>query len=111
LVVFVEAEWQELNKPHDVVIELLDQDSEHVQFRNESQLKQARIAMPLTVPSIPGAPNGTPGRAHLLVELGTGSVQMKHAPGRLIWRVTVGANAAETGFWVHVPPSEPQFGL
>lgn len=30
LVVFVEAEWPELNRPQDVMMELLDEDAEHV---------------------------------------------------------------------------------
>lgn len=111
LVVFVEAEWPELNRPQDVVIGLLDEDAEHVSLRNEGQTTPARITTSVTVPSTAGAPNGTPGRAHLLVDLGGGSLQIKRAPARLIWKVAVGTEAAEIGFWVNAPPSQPKIGL
>lgn len=111
LVVFIEAEWQELNRPHPVQIELLDEDSERVELRDEGQLRPATITASITVPSTPGAPNGTPGRGHVLLDLGGGTLLIKRAPGRLIWRVTVGTDTAETGFWVNVPPHQPRIGL
>ncbi len=110
LVVFIEAQWQELNKPHSVVIALQNEDSEPVEFRDAGSLRPATITTSITVPSTPGAPNGTSGRGHVLVDLGGGTLLIRRAPGRFIWRVTVGSDKAEVGFWVNVPPQQPKIG-
>ena len=110
LVVFVEADWHELNKPHNVRIELLTDDAERVEFSSQGNVQPATITSSITVPSTPGAPNGTPGRGHVLVEIGGGALRVKSAPGRLIWHISVGAETAETGFWVNVPPPQPRIG-
>jgi hypothetical protein len=110
LVIVVEADWSDLNKTHPVTATLVDEDSNCVDLRNESKLVPAVIKATVNVPSTPGAPNGTPGRGHLIFSLGAGSIHLAHAPCRLTWKVTVGAIEEALSFWVNVPAPPVEVG-
>jgi hypothetical protein len=110
LAVFVEGTWDELNRPHPLVIELVDDESKPAHFLTPAGPEPVRIQQEITIPSVPTAPNGTPGLVTFLVDLPTGSVRIDAARRRFIWRVTVGRVTEEVGFWVNAPMVAPTIG-
>lgn len=110
LAVFVEAPWDELNRPHSVSIELVDTDGKLAQLNDSSGIRSAQIKVELVVPSVPMAPNGTPGMANLLIDLPAGVLRVPTARQRYVWRVTVGEEKEEIGFWVNAPMTPPIVG-
>lgn len=110
LCTFIEADWDELNRSHSVVMELVNEDEERIMMAQAGGLVDARIELPITIPSVPGAPNGTPGRAQVFVDLCQGSIRIRTAPARYIWRVAIGQFSAEVGFWVNAPAAAPRIG-
>jgi hypothetical protein len=112
LAVFLEAPWDALNKPHAAVIELLDDEMHHAELSDPESggWKQAKIEVPITVPPVPGAPNGMPGYAHLVIDLPPGAIRIPSARRRYLWRITIGESQGEVGFWVDLPPPQPKVG-
>lgn len=110
LAVFVEGTWAELNRPHRMVIELVDDEAQPARTETPTGLRPLRIEQEITIPSVPTAPNGTPGLATALVDLPHGSIRIDAARRRFIWRVTVGDVTEEVGFWVNAPMVAPRIG-
>lgn len=110
--VFLEGSWDQLNRPLQVVIELLDDEGVHANFAvAPGQIQQVRIEHEMTIPSIPTAPNGTPGTATFMMELGAGVLRIPVPRRRYIWRCTVADTVGEAGFWVQAPqPTAPVIG-
>lgn len=106
LAIFVEAPWDQLNRPWPMILELVDDEAGRAQLVTGAEgapLVDARIEQEITVAPVPGAPNGTPGTATYLAEFPAGALRVPAARRRYIWRVTVGADLAEVGFWVGAP--------
>jgi hypothetical protein len=110
LAVFVEGTWAELNRPHQMVIELVNDESEPAHFLTPAGPRPMRIEQEITIPSVPTAPNGTPGMTTALVDLAQGTIRIDSARRRFIWRVTVGGVTEEVGFWVNAPTVAPRIG-
>lgn len=110
LAVFVEGTWGELNRPHHLVIELVDDESQPAQVATPTGPEPLRIQQEIIIPSVPTAPNGTPGLTTVLVDLPQGSVQIRAARRRFIWRVTIGRKTEDVGFWVNAPMAAPRIG-
>jgi hypothetical protein len=92
-----------------MVTELIDADDQLAEFPHLGQ--PARIDQEITVPPVPGAPNGTPGSICFLIDLPSGTLRISTPRRWYRWRVTIGADAGEAGFWVSAPaPPMPVFG-
>ena len=110
LAVFVEGTWAELNRPHRMVIELVDDERQPARFETPTGPQPVRIEQEITIPSVPTAPNGTPGLTTALVDLAQGTIRIDAARRRFIWRVTVSGVTEEVGFWVNPPTVAPRIG-
>lgn len=113
LAVFVEAEWQELNKPLTMAITLVDDEGSPARMQNpdvENDLMPVQINQQFIVPPTPGAPNGCPGYASTVVDIPVGGLRIAAPRRRYIWRIELGGAQAEVGFWVNAAPQVPQFG-
>jgi len=106
--VFLEGTWDQLNRPLQVVIELLDDEGVHAKCNMAGKVQPVRIEHEMTIPSIPTAPNGTPGTATFMAELGAGVLRIPVPRRRYIWRCKVADTVGEAGFWVQAPqPTAP----
>lgn len=111
LVVFVEAPWDKLNRPLRMVIELVDDEGVPAELAVQPEgRKPARIEQELNIASVPGAPNGTPGLAHVTVDLPAGTLRIREARHRYTWTIAIGDGQGDTGFWVNAPQTEPKIG-
>jgi hypothetical protein len=112
--VFLEASWDELNKPYTLKLELVDDEGKLVQFaRPDGVVQEVRIAYSVIMQPVPGAPNGTPGNASVLVDLVAGSLRISAPRHRYIWRAGVDEDDQakdEIGFWVNGPLQQPVIG-
>lgn len=105
IAIFVHAEWNDLNRPHQVLIELLDDEAQPAQILGPEGLEPVRIDGQMQIPSVPTAPNGTPGLGTAFFEWPPGMLRIEEARRRYLWRVTVGESSGEAGFWVQpLPP-------
>lgn len=104
LAIFVHGEWHELNRPHVMVAELVDDENEHAQMAGPEGLQPVRLESEMQIPPVPGAPNGTPGLMTAFAEWPAGALRIGAPRRRYIWRVTVGDTSGEAGFWVQSPP-------
>jgi len=107
LAVFVEATWDQLNRPHPMVIELTDDDESQIAqiMGPEVSPQPARIEQELIVSPVPGAPNGVPGHAAALFDLPAGTLRIPATRRRYSWRVSVAGEIGGVGFWVQPPPA------
>lgn len=114
LTVFLEAPWDQLNKPYVLKLELVDDEGKAVQFgAQDGAGQEVRITYPVIVQPVPGAPNGTPGLASVLVDLAGGSLRIPAPRHRYIWRAVIEGeeqHADEIGFWVNAPIQQPVIG-
>jgi hypothetical protein len=112
LTVFVEAPWDQLNRLHTLVIELVDDEGRAAYFMPGPHAggPAARVEQPVVVAPVPGAPNGTPGLATVLIDLPVGSLWIPAPRRRYIWRMSIEDVSEEIGFWVQVPLQQPVIG-
>lgn len=110
--IFLEGSWDQLNRPLTMVLELVDDEGQHAQLAvAPGQTQHARIEHEMTIPSVPGAPNGTPGTATFMMELGPTVLRIPVPRRRYIWRVSIDGAVGEAGFWVQAPqPTPPVIG-
>lgn len=106
---FIEATWDQLNRPHPVVLELVDDEGHHAELITD-QAQAARIDHEITIPPVAGAPNGTPGLGTFVMELGPGAIRIPATRRRYVWRVSIAGSVGEVGFWVHAQPPVPVIG-
>lgn len=104
IAVFVQAEWNELNRPLNMIAELVDDENHPAEMVGPEGLQPVRVTAEVQVPPVPGAPNGTPGHTTAFVEWPAGSIRIRAPRHRYIWRVTIGDAVGEAGFWVQPPP-------
>jgi hypothetical protein len=111
IAVNIEVPWDQCNRELDFAIELVDEDSQPFQVPVGEEMQPLRLAQKLVVPTIPGAPNGTPGSHNVLLQLKGG---LPLTPGRSYkWRAVVDGKEDEAGearFYVLRQPSTPTFG-
>lgn len=112
IAVFIEASWDQLNRPHQMLLELVDDEGHHARLRTgPGTLQPARIEHEITVPPVPGAPNGTPGMATFMIEIGREALRIPASRRRYVWRAGIGGAIGEVGFWVHAAqPTAPLVG-
>jgi hypothetical protein len=112
LTVFVDAPWDQLNKLHMLVIELIDDEGKPAYFTPgpSNDGPEARIQHQVVVPPVPGAPNGTPGTTTVFLDMPMGTLWIAGPGHRYIWRITTGDVSEEIGFWVQAPPQSPVIG-
>lgn len=108
--VFLEAPWDQVNRPHRVLIELVDDEGRVAELSGPEGLQPARFEQEIIIPPVPGAPNGTPGMANLLIDLPMGTLRIPSPRRRYSWRVTIGDQVGGAGFWVQAPPAGPTVG-
>lgn len=91
---------------------LVDEDSlEPVSMPGPAGPQPMRISQSVTVIPPPGAPNGTPGRGNILLEMSAG---LPLRPGSYRWKATLGDRHEDdwsARFFIHAPPTAPTFGL
>ena len=105
LAVFIEAEWEQLNKQLELIMELVDGQNRPAYLRSgpDNGGEVARIRSWVTVGPVPGAPDGMPGRLTHLWEFRAGSLWIP-APGRrYVWQCSIGEDRGRFGFWVAAP--------
>ncbi|HET8658640.1 MAG TPA: hypothetical protein VFM55_06540 [Micromonosporaceae bacterium] len=109
--VLIEVPWDMCNKELNVELELRSEDGEPVLVPTPGGQQPLRMTQRLVIPTPPGAPNGSPGTANLLVKLQGG---LALAPGSwYAWRVTADGKDDENWtarFFVRRQPSMPTFG-
>jgi hypothetical protein len=114
LAAFLEAPWDQLNKPHLLKLELVDDEGKVVQLAAQEGVdREALITYPVIVQPVPGAPNGTPGYATVLVDLTAGTLRIPAPRHRYIWRAVIEDDPEgtdEIGFWVNAPAQQPTIG-
>jgi hypothetical protein len=112
LAVFVEAPWDQLNRPHKLVLELVNDEGKAVCMAAPPGKEGAplRIEHEIVVAPVPGAPNGVPGVTTFMVDMPVGTIRIPTARHRYVWKVTIGDNAEVLGFWVNAPISLPTIG-
>lgn len=111
LAIFVEGTWAELNRPHHMLVELLDDEGQPAHFLTPTNPQPVRVEQEITIPSVPNAPNGTPGLTTVLLDLPQGTIRIGAARRRYLWRVTVRDVTEEVGFWVNAPMVAPRIGI
>lgn len=111
LAVFVEADWDELNRPHPLSIELVDDEGTVASLhRSNGEVGDMRIEQDIIIPPVPQAPNGVPGLATVLLNISAGALRIPEPRRRYIWRMRVGSVTSELGFWVAAAPQAPVIG-
>jgi hypothetical protein len=110
LAIFIEGTWAELNRPHHMLVELLDDEGQPAHFLAPTDPQPVRVEQEITIPSVPNAPNGTPGLTTALLDLPQGTIRIAAARRRYIWRVTVRDVTEDVGFWVNAPMVAPRIG-
>lgn len=110
--IFVQASWDQLNRPHRMLLELFDDERHHAQLSLATgDTQPARIEQEIGISPVPGAPNGTPGLGTFVVEIAAGTLHIPVPRRRYIWRATIGESVGEAGFWVNAPqPPSPIIG-
>ncbi|MFL5998607.1 MAG: hypothetical protein ACJ736_30675 [Streptomyces sp.] len=110
LAIFVEAPWDQLNRPLKLIFELKDDDDKVVEIIGTDPVLPARVEHSLIVAPVPNAPNGVPGLATVVADFGGGTFRIPSARKRYIWHVSVGDARDEVGFWVDAPVEMPKLG-
>ena len=112
LTVFVESPWDQLNRLHQLVLELVDDEGHPVYFPPGPGAGGAvvRVENQVVVAPVPGAPNGTPGLATVFLDLPVGSLWIPAPRRRYVWRISIGDVNEEIGFWVQTAPQQPVIG-
>ncbi len=110
--VLMEAPWDMCNRELTVILELLTEDDSPVPIPVESGPQPLKIVHRLTIPSPPGAPNGSPGTANLLAQFHGG---LPLQPGAWYhWRVQVEGKTDPmwiARFYVRRQPTAPTLGV
>ncbi|MEU1912773.1 hypothetical protein [Streptomyces massasporeus] len=110
LAIFVEAPWDQLNRPLKLILELRDDDDKVVEINEPQAVVPARVEHSLIVAPVPNAPNGVPGTATVVADFGGGTFRILSPRKRYIWHVSVGDTQDEVGFWVDAPIEMPKLG-
>ena len=112
LTVFVEAPWDQLNRLHTLVIELVDDEGHPANFMPgpDADGPVLRIENQVVVAPVPGAPNGTPGLTTVFLDLPAGTLWIRAPRRRYIWRISIEDVSEEIGFWVQAPLQQPVIG-
>ena len=115
LTVFLEASWDQLNKPYVLKLDLTDDEGKAVRLATQDGVEQdVHITYPVLVQPVPGASNGTPGHVSVLLEMAGGTLLIPAPRHRYIWRAAIeGEDQArdEIGFWVNAPVQQPMLGV
>ncbi len=104
--VFYEVEFNRCNRSLPLIVELLNEDGQPVAIPGGPP--SMRIEQQIVVFPPPGAPNGTPGRGNLMLEIVPG---LPLSPGRYAWNVTLDGDHNEDwsgSFYVFPPVHPPQ---
>jgi len=112
LSIFIESPWDQLNRLHNLVIELVDDEGQPVYFMPgpDGGAPVVRIENQVIVAPVPGAPNGTPGLTTVLIDLPPGTLWIPAPRRRYVWRISVDGTSEEVGFWVQQPLQQPVIG-
>ena len=112
LSIFIEVPWDQLNKLHNLVLELVDDEGHPAHFMPgpDAGAPVVRIESQVIVPPVPGAPNGTPGLSTVFMDLPAGSLWIPAPRRRYVWRIAIEGISEEIGFWVQQPPQQPVIG-
>ncbi|MBO0822349.1 MAG: hypothetical protein J2P27_00650 [Actinobacteria bacterium] len=105
IAVFIEAEWEQLNKQLELVVELVDGQNRPAYFRSppDSGGEVARIQTQVTVGPVPGAPPGMPAKLTRLWNFPAGSLWIPSPERRYVWQCSIGYDFGYFGFWVAAP--------
>lgn len=111
IAVFLEVPWDRCNRELVVVLALINEDGTPVELPMPDGTQPIRFHHNIVVPSVPGAPNGSPGQATILVAIQGG---LPLAPGHWYrWQVEVGGQTDpqwHASFFVQRQASAPSFG-
>jgi hypothetical protein len=112
LAIFIEAPWGQLNKLHVLTIALVDDEGRPAYFMpgHARGGPEVRIRQSVVVAPTPGAPNGTPGLATVLLDLPAGTLWIPAPRRRYVWQLSVEDASEEIGFWVQVPLQQRVIG-
>ena len=111
LALFIEAPWDQLNRPIQLSLVLVDQDEKPVYIASPTEPKhELTFQQVISVPPVAGAPNGTPGQSALVLDISAGTIWIPAPHQRLVWRISLGDVKEEIGFWVAAPAQAPTVG-
>jgi hypothetical protein len=112
LAVFIEASWDELNRPYQLTAELADDEGRPAYFLPGPDRggPVARFEHPVMVPPVPTAPKGTPGLTSAIFDMPLGTLWIAGPRRRCVWTVTLGDTVDEIGFWVQPRLQNPVIG-
>jgi hypothetical protein len=111
VVVFIEAEFGEVNRIFDTHVRLVNEDTQALQhFNAPTELLTAEVTQPLVIPPVLGATAGSESFASMLFNFATGNLRVDAVPGWFRWICTVGEDTGSMLFRVNEPPAQPQFG-
>jgi len=90
LSIFIESPWDQLNRLHSLVVELVDDEGQPTHFMPgpDGGAPVVRIESQVIVAPVPGAPNGTPGLTTVFVDLPAGSLWIPAPRRRYVWRIS-----------------------
>jgi hypothetical protein len=107
IAVFFEVEYNQCNRPIELVLELLNEDGRPVEIPGPAGPQQLRITQQVTIPSPGGVSLATPGNGNAMVEIFPG---LPLAPGTYRWQATLDGESPDesslAAFRV-VPPAQP----
>lgn len=107
LVVYLDIDWDETNKPHKLTCDLLTADGEPITVEGPLGSQPAHFEAHVEAGRPPGAIHGAPSRTPLAIAI---NAHTPLAPGRYEWRVAVEGFPAATAvesFQVLAAPVQP----
>jgi hypothetical protein len=111
VVIFITAEFAEINRTHDLALRLVDLEDKVQHFSTGEGLIDAEVHRQVFIPQVMGASLGADSLANVFFQFPMGSIRINSAPGWYRWtcRLSTG-DVGEVGFMVNQPPTDATFG-
>jgi hypothetical protein len=111
VVVYIEAEFGEVNRVYDTHLRLVSSSDEEIQHFNQPQgIVNAEVRSQVLIPQVLGATAGSDSCATLLFPFPAGTIRVGGGPTAYKWICRVGSDEGHTEFWVNSPPTAPSVG-
>jgi hypothetical protein len=112
VVVFVEAEFSEINRVYSTDLWLVDRDNNPQQFNTPNGPIDAEVHRQVLIPQVMGASIGVDSSlATVFYDFPMGNIRVKEVPGWYRWMFKLdNGETGETGFMVNPAPVQPSFG-
>lgn len=111
VVVFISAEFAEVNRTHDLVLRLVDRDDQIQRISTPNGLVDAEIRLQVHIPQVMGASLGADSMATIFAPFPMGTLRVARAPEWYRWVCRLGTgDSGEIGFMVNQQPTQPTIG-